>query len=157
MANGFTIARADLSAADIAALIAAHADFCDRTAPPESCHRLTIDALTAPDILVWAAHDDAGMLLGVGALKLLSDADGEIKSMHTGEAARGRGVGRAMLAVIIAEAQERGLQALWLETGVHDLFAPARHLYLSEGFAECPPFASYVADPHSVFMHRPLL
>ena len=44
------------------------------------------------------------------------------------------------------------LPALFLETGSQEFFAPARRLYERHGFAACPPFAGYEADPNSVFM-----
>jgi putative acetyltransferase len=57
-----------------------------------------------------------------------------------------------MLRHIIASAQARGMVRLSLETGSWEYFRPARALYSSHGFVECPPFAGYVADPNSVFM-----
>lgn len=140
----------------IAALIARHMTFCDGTAPAESCHRLPVEALAAPDITLWAAKSDQGALLGIGALKALPDGDGEIKSMHTAAEARGLGVGRQILNVIITQAQARGYRALWLETGSHPDFAPARGLYQAHGFHETGPFGAYQPDPHSIFMTRPL-
>lgn len=142
---------ADLAAPEIAALVDQHTVFCDGTAPAESCHRLAIDALVAPDITVWQAVL-GGRVVGLGALKALGDADGEIKSMHTAKEARGHGVARAILGTIITEAQRRGYRALWLETGVHPDFAPARALYAANGFVETGPFGSYKPDPHSTFM-----
>jgi putative acetyltransferase len=90
--------------------------------------------------------------LGVGAPKWLSADHGEIKSMHTAQAVRRRGVGRAMLRHIIAIARASGISRLSLETGASEYFRPARALYRSHGFVECPPFADYVLDPNSVFM-----
>ncbi|HEY9550121.1 MAG TPA: GNAT family N-acetyltransferase, partial [Kiloniellaceae bacterium] len=87
-----------------------------------------------------------------GALKALSDTHGEIKSMHTAQAARGRGVARRMLAHIVAEARRRGYRRLSLETGSMEAFAPARALYAGFGFEPCPPFADYRPDPFSVYM-----
>jgi putative acetyltransferase len=145
------IEPADLTAPDFTALVSRHADFCDGTAPPESCHRLTVDGLAKPGLRVWAVHEGE-TLLGMGALKDLGGGAGEIKSMHTTAAARGRGIARTMLHHIIATSRQDGMTSLWLETGVHPDFAPARALYLSEGFAECPPFGDYILDPHSVFM-----
>src|SRR5262249_15862869 len=55
---------------------------------------------------------------------------------------------------IIATARERGMSRLSLETGSWDYFQPARALYRSHGFAECPPFGDYVPDPNSIF-HDP--
>jgi putative acetyltransferase len=95
---------------------------------------------------------DGEALLGVGALKRLSPEHGEVKSMHTARSARRRGVARAMLRHTIAAARASGLERLSLETGSWDYFGPARALYRSHGFVECPPFADYALDPNSVFM-----
>jgi putative acetyltransferase len=91
-------------------------------------------------------------LLGCGALKDLGDSTGEIKSMHTREVLRGRGLGRRMLEHILAEARRREYTALFLETGSMDAFLPARRLYERYGFTYCGPFGDYAEDPHSVFM-----
>jgi putative acetyltransferase len=112
---------------------------------------LDLDGLQSPDISFWTIWEDE-TLLGVGALKRLSADHGEIKSMHTAQAARRRGVGRAMLRHIIAIARASGISRLSLETGASEYFRPARALYRSHGFVECPPFADYVLDPNSVFM-----
>jgi putative acetyltransferase len=64
----------------------------------------------------------------------------------------GRGVGRAMLDHILAEAASRGYTRLWLETGSTPDFDPARCPYERAGFVRCGPFADYVEDPFSVFM-----
>ena len=72
--------------------------------------------------------------------------------MHTAQAMRGKGVGTAMLRHVIATARARGMSRLSLETGSWEYFSPARELYRSHGFVECPPFADYVVDPNSVFM-----
>jgi putative acetyltransferase len=107
---------------------------------PGSAHALDLDGLQAPKISLWTIRDDDGALLGVGALKRLSADHGEVKSMHTAEAAGGRGVGRAMLRHIVAAARASGFSRLSLETGSWDYFRPARALYRSHGFVECPPF-----------------
>lgn len=76
--------------------------------------------------------------------------------MHTAEALRGRGHGRAMLDHIIAAARADGLARLWLETGSFGYFAAARALYAKAGFVACDPFGDYRPDPNSVFMTLPL-
>ncbi len=116
-----------------------------------SAHALDLTGLKAPGISLWTIWE-GDMLLGVGALKRLSPAHGEVKSMHTTKAARRRGAGGAMLRHIIATARERGMSRLSLETGSWDYFLPARALYAKHGFTECPPFADYAPDPNSVFM-----
>ena len=160
--SAITIGILSEPTAAFADLVDTHTTFCDGTAPPESCHRLPVSALFTPDLTVWTATDASGALLGMGALKALapetpdtSDApakNGEVKSMHTRAAARGKGIAKRLLAAILTEARARGYSALWLETGVHPDFAAARALYAAHGFTETGPFGTYVTDPHSVFM-----
>lgn len=123
--------------------------------PPESVHALDLEALRAPSIRFWSAwHGEE--LLGTAALKDLGAGDVEIKSMRTTTAARGRGVGRAMLVHVIDAARDVGARRILLETGAEPYFAPARALYASAGFVVRGPFADYVEDPNSVYMERPV-
>lgn len=145
----------DLSGPEIAELISIHAATMLAASPPESCHFLPIDGLRHPAVTVWSLWED-GALIGCGALKDLGDGTGEIKSMHTREVLRGRGLGRSMLEHILAEARRRGYTALWLETGSMDAFIPARKLYEAYGFSYCGPFGDYSDDPNSVFMNLSL-
>lgn len=116
-----------------------------------SAHALDLTGLSAADIRFWSAWE-AEMLMGVGALRLLSADHGEVKSMHVAEIARRRGVGMAMLAHIAGEARSLGIGRLSLETGSWDYFRPAHALYRRFGFVECAPFGPYRADPNSLFM-----
>jgi putative acetyltransferase len=116
-----------------------------------SAHALDLSGLRAPEIAFWTAWEGEDVV-GVGALKRLSAEHGEIKSMHTAEAARGRGVGSALLRQIMAAARARGMSRLSLETGAWAYFVPARALYARHGFVECAPFGEYREDPNSVFM-----
>src|SRR3546814_3855238 len=92
----------DLTRPEVVALLKVYLDAAVANSPPESMHALDLAALRAPEITFWTAWEGA-RLLGCGALKALSDTHGEIKSMHTAQAARGRGVARRMLAHIVAE------------------------------------------------------
>jgi putative acetyltransferase len=116
-----------------------------------SAHALDASELQSPDISFWTIWED-DELLGVGALKELSLDHGEVKSMHTVQAKRRRGVGSAILRHIIATARTRGMLLLSLETGSWEYFRPARNFYQQHGFVTCPPFGDYVSDPNSVFM-----
>lgn len=118
---------------------------------PGSAHALDLSGLRAPNVTFWSAWE-GDVLAGVGALKQISPDHGEIKSMHTAEAMRRRGVGDTILRHIIATARARGMSRLSLETGSWPYFAPARALYARHGFAECPPFGEYVPDRNSIFM-----
>jgi putative acetyltransferase len=120
-----------------------------------SAHALDLDALRASEITFWSVWE-GDAVVGVGALKRLSADHGEVKSMHTAEAARGRGVGSALLRQIMATARARGMRRLSLETGSWPYFLPARALYGRHGFVECGPFGEYRPDPNSVFMTRVL-
>lgn len=140
---------------DVRALIAEHLADMHGASPPESVHALDVSGLTAPGMTFWSARDDDGMLLGIVALKELT-AGGELKSMRTTGAARGTGVGRALLEHAIATARSRGWPALWLETGAQDYFIPARTMYAARGFVECEAFEGYAPDPESTFMRLEL-
>lgn len=145
----------DLSGPATLRLIAAHLAGMHDTSPPESVHALDLDGLRHPSVSFWSAWID-GELAGIGALKRLDAARGELKSMRVDDRFRGTGVGRALLRHIMAQARERGVTSLWLETGSTDEFAPAVRLYASEGFIECGPFDGYALDPFSIFMTREL-
>ncbi len=108
-------------------------------------------ALQQPGINFWAIWD-GDAVAGVGALRDLGDGHGEVKSMHTALAMRGRGIGSAMVRHIVDTARVRGYRRLSLETGATDYFAPARALYARHGFTECAPFVGYRPDPNSVFL-----
>jgi putative acetyltransferase len=138
---------------DVLALLGEHLADMYATSPAESVHALDPTALAKPEITFWTARVD-GRLLGCGALKELSPSEGEIKSMRTAAAARGRGVATQILARLLRTAAERGYTRLNLETGSQEFFAPARRLYQRHGFVECPPFGDYQPDPNSVFMTR---
>lgn len=88
----------------------------------------------------------------MGALKDLGAGHGELKSMHTAETARGRGVAGAIVEHLVALGRERGLTRLSLETGTPEAFRPARSLYARHGFVECGPFGDYAPSAYSTFM-----
>jgi len=116
-----------------------------------SAHALDLSGLKSPAVHFWSAWD-GDQVIAIGALKQLSESHGEIKSMHTEQSHRRKGVGSAMLRHILERARRMGLSRLSLETGSWPYFVPARELYRRHGFVECPPFGSYLPDPNSVFM-----
>ncbi|MFN4142666.1 GNAT family N-acetyltransferase [Aestuariivirga sp.] len=149
------IRRGDLSDERIVGLLRHHFQKCHEVTPPGSAHVFDVSRLREPEIDFWAAWEGE-VLLGVGAMKPLDATHGEVKSMHTTEAARRRGVASAILAHIIERSRARGLTRLSLETGSFAYFAPAVALYKAQGFTECPPFGDYRPDPNSVFLTREL-
>ncbi len=147
------IVTGDLGNARVIDLLEGHVARCRQESPRESAHAFEPNDFRRAEVSLWAAW--AGdRLLGVAALMQLSSDHGEVKSMHTAEAERGRGVATALLRHILAVAADPGYRRLSLETGSMDYFGPARALYARHGFAECDPFEGYVPDPNSVFMTR---
>ena len=168
------VERADPTAAK-PLLLASHA-LMESLFPPEDNHYLSLDALRAPNICFFVARsgssscsgaaaagaggDDsssAGKVLGCGALAVCGEAGekfGELKSMYTDSAARGCGVGGALLARLEEEAQLERLQCLRLETG-NKLHA-ALSFYRGAGFVERGPFGMYEANGTSLFMEKAL-
>lgn len=149
------IEQDDLTRPEVHGLLQEHLDDMLATSPAESVHALDLDGLRGPDITFWSAWagDD---LLGCAALKELDGTHGEVKSMRTAPAARGRGVASGLLGHLVAEARRRGCTRLSLETGSDEFFSPAHRLYARHGFVDCPPFGDYRPDPHSRFMTRTL-
>ena len=142
-------------AADVRELLGHHLTFAHRHTPPENVHALDLTGLLDPSVTFFS-YRVSGTLLGVGALKELDERHGEVKSMHTAQEARGRGIGRALLAHLLAVARERGYLRISLETGTMPAFAAARALYASAGFTPCGPFGDYTTSPSNTWMTLPL-
>ena len=142
------IAPDDPQADDVRALLERHLRFAYDVTPHEHVHALDVEALLDSAVTFFSARVD-GSVVGVGALRELDPTHGELKSMHTVEDARGRGVGRAMVGHLLGVARTRGYRRVSLETGTGDAFVAAQRLYTGAGFTPCPPFGSYTANPHS--------
>jgi putative acetyltransferase len=145
------ITQGDISDPRVIDLLHIHLTSARAETAPGRAHALDLTELQSPNVSFWTIWEGE-VLVGVGALKRLSPDHGEVKSMHTAQSARRRGVGGAMLRHIIANARKSGMSRLSLETGSWEYFRPAQALYRSHGFVECAPFADYVFDPNSVFM-----
>ncbi len=150
-ASGGEIAVDDPRAADVRALLERHLFFAFEHTPAEHVYALDTERLLDPSVTFFSFRSQ-GTLLAVGALKQLDQRHAELKSMHTAQEARGRGIGRAMLAHLIDVARDRGCDRVSLETGTMAAFAPARSLYESAGFRHCGPFGDYPPSHTSTFM-----
>ena len=80
---------------------------------------------------IWLAVADREGI-GCVALRPLTDNVGEVKRMFVDAHWRGKGVGRALLVTLIAEARARGYSTLRL--GTLDDMEAAQNLYQSLGF-----------------------
>lgn len=148
-----SISREPAATPDLALLFQRHHAFCHADTPPESIHMMDRGALDAAGVALFVLREK-GVPLAMGAIKPLGGGDGEIKSMHVLDEARGRGLARRMLDGLLTQAAAMGLTRLSLETGAQPSFAAARALYAAAGFTETGPFGDYRPDPMSVFMAR---
>ena len=135
----------------VQALLALHLAASRANTPAGFAFALDLSGLRVPQIRFFSAWEGEA-LLGVGALKRLSPDHGEVKSMRTAEAALRRGVARAVLRHIVAQAGAAGMARLSLETGTGPYFQPALTLYLAEGFTPCGPFGDYAASAENRFL-----
>ena len=140
---------------EVRALLERHLTFCLTETPPEHSFALDVDGLLDPAV-TFVSCRDGDCVLGVAAIKELDPAHAEIKSMHTAAAARGRGVGRALLSHLLTVAGSRGYQRVSLETGTTPGFAVARALYESAGFTPTGPFGGYPVTGDNCFYTRTL-
>jgi putative acetyltransferase len=140
---------------EVRALLERHLAFCLSETPPEHSFALDVNRLLDPAV-TFVSYRDGGTVLGVAAIKELDAESGEVKSMHTAAAARGRGVGRALLSHLLDTARARGYQQVFLETGTTPGFAAARALYESAGFTPTGPFGGYPQTEDNTFYRRAL-
>ena len=150
-----TIAEEHPLTPDLSLLFERHTADMHADTPPESIHMMDKGALAAPGIRFYVLREH-GQPLAMGAVKRIDAGHAEIKSMHVLLEARGRGLSKAMLDHLVAEARKDGFTRLSLETGVQPTFVAARALYARAGFVDCPPFEGYWDDPNSVFMTKVL-
>jgi ribosomal protein S18 acetylase RimI-like enzyme len=85
-----------------------------------------------------------GQPAGVAALKPIGQSSAEIKRVYVRPAARGRGIGRALLLQLIADARAEGCRSVRLETT--DFMVEALNLYRSLGFVEVTAFEDSEMD-----------
>jgi putative acetyltransferase len=152
MAKRLTIAAESALEDDVRALLEAALASSAGLYPPESCHGLDLAAYERPEVTLLVAREE-GVALGCGAWHLPDDGSAEVKSMYVLPEARGRGVGRAVLAAI-EDALRGRVDVLRLETGTRQ--EAAIRLYESTGFRRPGPFGGYRDDPLSLFMEKPL-
>src|SRR5262245_24982290 len=126
----------------VKALLTRHLEGMHASSPPGHVFALDWSGLQKPEISFYALWDGEE-LLGVGALKEIDAASGEIKSMRTADAHLRKGMGARILDYIIAEARRRGYTRLSLETGSGPAFEAALALYRKRGFANGEAFGDY--------------
>ena len=123
----------------------------------EQRHGLSLAELFEPNVRFFLSRLQ-GEAAGCGGLAFFDD-HAEVKRMYTRAPLRGRGVAKALLQRLEAEARAAGMPALRLETGAHQLEAIG--LYERSGFRRCAPFGRYAAMPApaielSLFYEKPM-
>lgn len=134
------------------ALLDASQSLMRRLFNPEENHFLSHAALAQPDVRFFTARDGTE-ILGCAALKICSGY-GEVKSFFVTDAARGRGIGAALVRQIEDTARDEDLPLLRLETA--DKLDAAIRLYERHGFARRDAFGDYEENGTSVFMEKAL-
>jgi putative acetyltransferase len=145
----------DFDDARVLDLLRLHLAGMHASSPPGHVFALDLSGLRRPDISFYTAWEGEA-LLGCGALRELSPAQGEIKSMRTYPRHLRRGVAAALLAHMLVVARERAYRRVSLETGSGDAFEPALALYRRFGFENGEAFAEYTASPFNQFLHLDL-
>lgn len=151
----FAIREDDLSSEATRALLALHLSGMHANSPPGHVFALDLFGLKAPGITVWTAWEGDDVA-GIAALKDLGGGAGEIKSMRTHPGHLRKGVAAGLLDHIVAEARQRGMRRLSLETGSGPAFEPAVALYRSRGFAEGEAFGDYIRSAFNRFLYLDL-
>jgi putative acetyltransferase len=149
------IRQDDLTGQPVRGLLTYHLRQMHLNSPPGSVFALDLSGLRAPGVTVWTAWRD-GQIAGVGALKMLGDGTGELKSMRTAPGQLRRGVAGALLEHIIGVAKARGLTRLSLETGSGPAFEPALALYRRRGFLNGEAFSDYERSAFNQFLRLEL-
>ncbi len=126
--------------------------------PAESNHLVSAQELsTAPNLLLGAfTQESPSRPIGCVGLLVVGQEPGtaEIKRLFVESASRGVGVAQALMDQLEAEAAERGIRELRLETGIYQ--EESLGLYRGRRYVTIPPFGHYTEDPMSVFMAKQL-
>jgi putative acetyltransferase len=121
--------------------------------PAESHHGIDMAALVRPNVVFAVARDDAGEVIGCGAI-VIGREYGELKRMYVSPRHRGGGIGKAVLGFLEQAALAAGCRYAMLETGIYQ--PEALGLYERAGYVRRGPFGDYAPDPMSVFMQKTL-
>jgi GNAT superfamily N-acetyltransferase len=147
--NGAEIRVADPAGPEASALVADFFAEIESRYPGFDASRqppAPLDGFTTSNggVFLVATLDDEPV--GCAGLQRLDPSTGEVRRMYVREAARGRGIARALLATLVETARDHGYERLRLDTG--DRLPEAQALYRSAGFREIDdyngnPFAAY--------------
>jgi putative acetyltransferase len=141
---------------DVRRLVSQLNDYLLPLSPIEFQFKMTVEQMAGPETTLFVARDEAGVAVGMGALRVHSVEMGEVKRMFTDPAVRGKRIGSALLEAIEALAREKGLGMLMLETGAAETMLEAHRLYQRSGFTRRGPFLDYPDSQWSAFYEKPV-
>lgn len=93
------------------------------------------------------AEDDSGALIGCGALHVMWDDIGEVRTLAVAADRRSRGVGRALLGRLESDARELGLSRLFCLTFETRFFTDHGYAEIGEGLVSPDVYAELVRSP----------
>jgi putative acetyltransferase len=137
---------------EAAALLSARDVESDALYPPEEQFRIPAGEHSRGDVLFFMLREH-GAAIGCGALQL-HDEYAEMKSVYLTPAARGRGLGLAIVRRLETAARELGYSEVRLETGTRSPWAVKT--YERAGYQHCRRFGAYPENESSVFMMKRL-
>ena len=127
-------------------------ELCVRYGVPEPCgedEAMPTGSFREP-IGVFLVGEEDGVPVACGGVRPCQEAVpgvGEIKRMYVEPGARGRGLGRVLLAALEDEGRRLGYERLWLETGVAQ--PEALRLYETAGWTPIPKYGEYKHEEDS--------
>lgn len=106
-------------------------------------HALSVEKLFQPDVRFFVARLE-GAAVACGGIGFY-DGYAELKRMYSRPSVRGRGVAKAILRRLEAEARAAGMRLLRIETGAYQ--EEALRFYEGAGFRRCGAFGPYAKMP----------
>ena len=146
--SGIQIRRQSLASPDATRLITAlNAELTATFPEPGACHFSLSESQLNPGegALLIAYLDEAAV--GCGAIRRIDHTTAELKRMYVDPSARGRGVGRELVAALESEAHRLGVAKVVLETGTR--LTRAIRLYEASGYTRIPLFGEYLSSPET--------
>jgi GNAT superfamily N-acetyltransferase len=129
-----------LTTASLAEIDARHGGDVGSGAPPRT------EDFVPPDGTFLLARLD-GRPSGCGGFSRYDDTTAELRRMYVVPEARGRGLGKALVAWLLEAARDAGYKRIRLETGNRQ--EEALRLYTAAGFESIPCWGPYATDPKS--------
>lgn len=118
-------------------------------------HLQDLTRLTPPNGIIYLLVVE-GEIAGMGALRKLRDAIGEIKRMYIRPRYRGRGYGKQVLQRLLEVGREFGCSSFLLETS--KFMTVAQHIYRSAGFIEREEYPESetpgILRPYQLYMEK---